>query len=183
MNRVMSGLALAAAAVAAPLAVQVQPAVAQSVDGGDIAAFYRARGGAPLWFAPRSGAAAQQLIQLLATAQADNLNPRRYNVRALQRAVQDAQSGNPAAIQRAEAMLSAAFVAYARDQKRDPGGIIYVDRELRPTPPSAQFLLGEAARAPSLSEFVSQMRWMSPIYANLRAALASRCPPAVAARC
>src|SRR5690349_17978133 len=174
MNRVMSGLALAAAAVAAPLAVQVQPAVAQSVDGAHIAAFYRARGAAPLWFAPRSGAAAQQLIQLLATAQADNLNPRRYNVRALQRAVQDAQSGNPAAIQRAEAMLSAAFVAYARDQKRDPGGVIYVDRELRPTPPSAQFLLGEAARAPSLSEFVSQMRWMNPIYANLRAALASR---------
>jgi murein L,D-transpeptidase YcbB/YkuD len=170
----MSGLALAAAAVAAPLAMHVQPAVAQSFDGGDIAAFYRARGGAPLWFAPRSGAAAQQLIQLLATAQADNLNPRRYNVRALSRAVQDAQTGNPAAVQRAEAMLSEALVAYARDQKRDPGGIIYVDRELRPTPPSAQFLLGEAARAPSLSEFVSKMSWMSPIYANLRAAIASR---------
>jgi murein L,D-transpeptidase YcbB/YkuD len=170
----MSGLALAAAAVAAPLAMHVQPAVAQSFDGGDIAAFYRARGGAPLWFAPRSGAAAQQLIQLLATAQADNLNPRRYNVRALSRAVQDAQTGNPAAVQRAEAMLSDALVAYARDQKRDPGGIIYVDRELRPTPPSAQFLLGEAARAPSLSEFVSKMSWMNPIYANLRAAIASR---------
>ena len=99
-----------------PLAMHVAPAAAQSVDGGEIADFYRARGGAPLWFAPRSGAAAQQLLQLLATAQADNLNSRRYNVQGLTRAVQDAQTGNPAAIQRAEAMLSAAFVAYARDQ-------------------------------------------------------------------
>ena len=35
-------------------------------------------------------------------------------------------------------MLSAAFVAYARDMSHDPGvGIIYVDPELKPTPPSA----------------------------------------------
>ena len=54
---------------------------------GEIADFYRARGGAPLWFAPNAGDAAPQLIQLLATAQADQLNPRRYNVRGLQRAV------------------------------------------------------------------------------------------------
>ena len=50
---------------------------------GEIADFYRARGGAPLWFAPSSGSAADQLIQLLASAQADHLNPRRYDVRGL----------------------------------------------------------------------------------------------------
>jgi L,D-transpeptidase YcbB len=175
MNKVSLGLALAAVAVAAPLATHVAPAAAQSVSGAEIADFYRSRGGAPLWFAPGSGAAAQQLLQLLATAQADNLNPRRYNVRALARAVQDAQRGNPAAIQRAEAMLSAAFVAYARDQKHDPGmGIIYVDPELRPTPPSAQQLLTQAAHAPSLSQYVGRIGWMNPIYANLRQAIASR---------
>src|SRR5205085_950118 len=108
-------------------------------------------------------------------AQADNLNPRRYNLRALSRVLQDARSGNPAAIQQAEAMLSAAFVAYARDQKHDPGvGIIYVDPELRPQAPSARTLLTEAAQAPSLSEFVGQMKWMNPIYASLRQAIASR---------
>jgi murein L,D-transpeptidase YcbB/YkuD len=175
MNRVVLGLALASAAVAAPLAMQSAPAAAQTIDGGGIAAFYRARGGAPLWFGPRSGAAAQQLVQLLATSQADNLNPRRYNVRGLQRAVQDAQSGNPAAIQRAEAMLSAALVAYAGDQKHDPGvGVIYVDPELRPTPPSARELLTQASHAASLSEFVGQMGWMNPVYASLRQAIASR---------
>jgi murein L,D-transpeptidase YcbB/YkuD len=175
MKRVSLGVALAAVAVAAPIAIHVQPAAAQGVSDGGIADFYRARGGAPLWFSPSSAGAAQQLLQLLSTAQADNLNPRRYNVRGLSRAVQDAQSGNPLAVQRAEAMLSAAFVAYARDQKHDPNiGIIYVDPELKPTPPSAMELLTQASRAPSLSEYVAQIKWMNPIYARLRQAIASR---------
>ena len=113
--------AAGAAGGAITLGATATPAAAQSADGAEVAAFYRSRGGAPLWFSPRSGAAAQQLVQLLATAQADNLNPRRYNARGLSRAVQDAATGNPAAVQRAEAMLSAAFVAYARDQRHDPG--------------------------------------------------------------
>ncbi|MEP7131175.1 MAG: L,D-transpeptidase family protein [Sphingomicrobium sp.] len=163
--------------IAAPAALSFAPAQAsaQTEDGGQIAQFYRSRGGAPLWFSPRSGAAAQQLVQLLATARADNLNPRRYNVRALQRAVQDASRGDPAAIQRAEGLLSGAFVAYVHDQKHDPRmGIIYVDPELRPTPPSAGALLNDAGRAPSLPEYVTQMGWMNPIYGQLRQAIASR---------
>jgi murein L,D-transpeptidase YcbB/YkuD len=174
MKRISLGLALAALAAATPLATHIGPAAAQGMDGGDITAFYRGRGGAPLWFSPRAGSAAQQLLQLLATAQADNLNPHRYNLRGLSRAVADARTGNPAAIQRAEVMLSSAFVAYARDQRHDPGGIIYVDPELAPTTPSAEALLIQASQAPSLSEFVGQMGWMNPIYANLRQALASR---------
>lgn len=177
--KMLTGAALAAAAIAAPPFAAVPSAAlaapkASATYGSEIAAFYRSRGGAPLWFSPRGGAAAQQLLQLLATAQADNLNPRRYNVRALGRAVADARTGNPAAIQRAEAALSAAFVAYARELKYDPGGIIYVDRELRPAPPSPQALLAQAARAPSLSEYVGQMGWMNPIYGQLRQAIASR---------
>jgi len=169
-------MAVAVLGLATPAVLSIAPshASAQPVDDGEIAAFYRARSGAPLWFSPRSGFAAQQLLQLLGTAYADNLNPRRYNVKALARAVQDAQSGNYAAVQRAEVMLSAAFVAYARDQKHDPGGIIYVDPELRPQPPSASELLTQAAHAPSLSDYIQQIGWMNPIYAQIRQALASR---------
>jgi len=168
---------LIAAAAAAPLAFQAAPvsaAVAAQPVGSEIADFYRMRGGAPLWLAPTSGAAAQQLISLLATAQADDLDPRRYNVKAISRALADARTGNPAAVQRADAMLSQAFVAYAGDQKHDPGGVIYVDPQLKPTPPSAMQLLSEAAHAPSLSDYVQNMSWMNPIYAKLRAAIASR---------
>jgi murein L,D-transpeptidase YcbB/YkuD len=140
-----------------------------------VAAFYRSRGGTPVWFSPTSGASVQQLLLLLSTAQADGLDPRRYRVRDLTRAAQAASRGDPAAIQRAESMLSEAFVRYAQDLKRDPNvGIIYVDRELRPTPPSAATLLAQLASAPSRSRYVEQMGWMSPVYAQLRRALASR---------
>jgi murein L,D-transpeptidase YcbB/YkuD len=168
------GLGAAGAAPLLSVGVPVQAAaLASSGLDGEIASFYRARGGQPLWLAPTSGAAAQQLISLLSTAQADHLNPRRYDPRGLARAVDEAR-GNPAAAQRAEAMLSAAFVAYARDQRHDPGGIIYVDPQLKPTPPSAAELLGAAAQARSLSDYVQNMGWMNPIYAKLRAAIASR---------
>jgi murein L,D-transpeptidase YcbB/YkuD len=147
-----------------------------SAASGEIAAFYRSRGNAPLWFSPSAGNAAQQLIQQLGTAHADNLNPRRYDIRGLQRAVQNAtQRRDPASIQRAEMMLSQALVAYARDLKRDPNvGVIYVDRELKPTPPSPRAVLAAAAASPSLGQYVSQLGWMNPIYAQLRQALASR---------
>lgn len=150
------------------------PAVARPAPSHDsgVEAFYRSRGGNLLWLGTNSGPAAQQLISLLATAQADHLNPKRYNVRALSRAVDDAR-GNPAAAQRADMMLSQAFVAYARDQKHDPGGVIYVDPELKPAPPSATELLSAAAHASSLSDYVQNMGWMNPIYAKLRAAIAS----------
>ena len=172
------GLAASAIALAAPAAVSLAPAHAAAVAGAssaEINAFYRSRGGAPLWLSLRSGAAAQQLIQLLSTAQADNLNPRRYNVRGLSKALAAARTGDPAAIQSAEMALSQAFVTYARDQRHDPRvGVIYVDSDLKPLPPSAPILLSQAASAPSLSDYVQQMGWMNPIYANLRLALASR---------
>ena len=175
-GRIVAAASVAVLGLVAPMAagnLAARTSAAAPFDG-EIADFYRARG-APLWLGPSAGPAAPQLIQLLATAQADRLNPRRYNVKGLQRAFTDAQSGNPAAIQRAEAMLSGAFVAYAQDLKHDPGvGIIYVDKELRPTPPSAGQLLMAASRASSLADYVQQMGWMSPIYAKLRQAIASR---------
>ena len=167
--------AAAAFLMAGPTAVVVTPAQAAAPADADVSGFYAARGGAPLWFSRTSGAAPEQLVQLIATARADGLNPQRYNIRPLGRAVQEARSGNPQAIRRAEAMLSSAFVAYARDLKRDPGvGIIYVDPELKPTPMSARALLNLAASAPSLSDYVERMGWMNPIYGRLRQALASR---------
>ena len=179
LNKIVAAAGvMAIIAISVPVAigsVPVHAAQASSPFDSEIADFYRGRGGQPLWFGPKAGAAAPELIQLLATAQADHLNPKRYNLRGLERAVADARSGSPGAIERAEAMLSAAFVTYARDLKHDPNvGIIYVDPELRPTPPSPQELLTDASRAPSLSDYVQKIGWMNPIYAKLRQAIASR---------
>ena len=175
------GLGLAAAAVVAlgssapSSAGPANAAVSSAAYEGDVASFYRARGGAPLWFSPKSGNAAQQLLQLLATAHADNLNPRRYNARGLARVVGEASRGNPGAIQRAEVALSQALIAYARDTRHDPRvGVIYVDPELKPTPLSSSALLSQAAAAPSLADYVQRMAWMNPIYGQLRQAIAGR---------
>jgi murein L,D-transpeptidase YcbB/YkuD len=173
--KLLTGAAIAAAPIAAvPLLLTPTPALAArhgDSTSAEVASFYRARGGAPLWFSPRSGNAAQQLLTLLSTARADNLNPNRYNVKGVARAVQAAQRGD---VGRSEQVLSQAFVAFARDVRHDPGGVIYVDTELKPTPPSAAALLGQAAAAPNLADYVENEGWMSPIYGKLRLALASR---------
>ena len=173
---VTAGIMMAGLFAVAPTWVTIGTAQAAAAPsyGGEVAQFYRSRAGAPLWFGPRSGPAAQLLVQMLETAQADHLNPRRYNIHGVERALAEGRSGDPAAVHDAEMTLSNAFVAYARDMKHDPGGIIYVDQELRPTPPSGLALLSQAAQAPSLADYVQQMGWMNPIYGKLRQAIASR---------
>jgi murein L,D-transpeptidase YcbB/YkuD len=171
--------AAAAAFAAAPLAIPAASPAEAAAKGSSVSRavndFYRARGGRLIWLAPNARGAGYQLLQLLSTAQADNLNPRRYPVRQIGRALQAAQRGNPAAMQRADIMLSEAFVAYARDMRHDPGvGIIYVDAALKPQPPSVHTLLSEAATSPRLGDYVQQLGWMNPVYGKLRQALASR---------
>ena len=163
-----AAVALAAVPMAAPVGSAAVAAKRGNPVEAEVNAFYAARGGRLLWLSPASGNAAQELLQLLSTSQVEGLNPNRYNVRGLSRAM--AQGG-----QRADMMLSTAFVNYVRDTKRDPGiGIIYVDPELRPGAASASSLLSQAATAPSLAGYVQSLGWMNPIYGQLRQALASR---------
>ena len=179
-TRFAAALALSTASVglfaATPATAAVgDSAAAEPQSGGSVNDFYRARGGAPLWFTPTSGHAAQHLLQLLSTAQVDGLNPKRYNIKGLAKALRAASGRDPRAVSRADMMLSQAFVAYARDLARDPGvGIIYVDPELRPAPPSAYALLNQVATARPLTEYVQKMGWMNPVYGQLRQALVAR---------
>src|SRR5918993_5018933 len=165
---VAAALVLAAAPLPASAAATAAPKVAAVTNDG-IGDFYRARNGRPLWLAPQAGNAAQMMLGLLNSASVDGLDPNRYQVRKIAGALQSARRGNARDVSRADAMLSQAFVAYARDLRQAPNlGIIYVDRELVPAPPSARFLLETAAAAPSLEVFVDSMGWMNPLYAQLR---------------
>lgn len=177
----LRGMAAAAALCACPLMMLgAAPAQAQAQagsvrPGGTAAEFYAARAGRPLWLAPQSGEAAQQLLQLLATSQIDGLNPASYNLKAINKALRSSWGGNPRAVQRAELLLSQAYVAYANDLKRNAPnvGTYYVDPELAARPESPRKLLEAAAAAPSLQRFVAEMHWMNPIYGQLRTALAA----------
>ena len=170
-----AGLALAGAplshAQAAPARAKPAAAAPAPAPRISVADFYRARQGAPLWLSKTSGDAAQQLFLMLSNARLDGLDPQNYRVTALQDALGKAWGGDKQAVLRADQLLSEAFVAYVRDLKRDPGGIIYVDAELKPVAPSPFTLLAQAATAPSLPDFVRTMKWMNPTYAELRSAL------------
>ncbi|HET7281133.1 MAG TPA: hypothetical protein VFI67_02315, partial [Sphingomicrobium sp.] len=146
-----AALALAAPAVAngqAAASAQLQHA---AVGGQSVDDFYRGRNGYPLWLAPNAGDSAQQLLNLLSTANLDGLDPAKYNVPALQQAMQAAKTGKRKYVEQADRMLSQAFAAYVADLRQDPGvGITYVDAGLKPTPPTPLAALLTATIAPSL---------------------------------
>jgi murein L,D-transpeptidase YcbB/YkuD len=176
--RLLSAVGVAAALVAAAAPLPLAPFEAQaqtssSSYGLAISDFYAARGDRPLWFG-EPGRQAEVLLELLASADLDRLEPDRYRVRSLERAVRAARNGDRRAVQRAEKMLSKALVDYVSDLRRPAGiGTIFVDPELRPAPPSPRGILEAAAAAPSLEGYVARMGWMHPLYGELRHALMS----------
>jgi L,D-transpeptidase YcbB len=170
----LCAMALAMAAVpasAGPLTSAA--ALAQPLGGQSVADFYAARDHRPLWLQDGSGAAATALIDLLRTADADGLDPSRYPVGELSRSLRSAWGGSPAQVRQADRMLSEAFVAYVRDLKRTPQvAIVWVDPALKPKAPNPRALLDAAAKAPDLERWLADMRFMNPIYAGLRHAIA-----------
>ena len=168
-------VAAAPASAQAPAPVPAAaPAATQPAASQTVADFYRLRNGAPLWLTPQAGDAAEQLISLLSTASIDGLNSSKYQPAVLETELQTALKKNKRKdVQRADEALSEAFVAYVDDLHQDPGvGVTYVDPQLRPVPPSPLAALLQAAAAPSLSDYVTQIGWMHPFYGQLRKALA-----------
>ena len=164
-----------AAAQSASSAPAAAPAAAQpAAMSQTVADFYRLRNGAPLWLTPQAGDAAEQLISLLSTAAIDGLNPSKYQPAVLETELQAARKKYKRKdVQRADEALSEAFVAYVDDLHQDPGvGVTYVDPQLKPVPPTPLAALLQAAAAPSLTDYVSQLGWMHPFYGELRKALA-----------
>jgi L,D-transpeptidase YcbB len=172
MSSVAAALALAAAPLAAHAAVISAPSEVRSGQG--ISDFYEARAGRPLWFG-QPGRQVELFLEILQSAGVDGLNPKKYRVSSLAKAARAARSGDQRDIRRSDLMLSQALVSYVRDL-RQPGniGIIYVDPELKPGPPSPRSILEAAAAAPSLERYVAQMGWMHPLYGQLRFSLMSR---------
>ena len=143
---------------------------------GEISTFYAYRS-SPLWtradgtFDP----AAIELVKLIETADDDGLDPAALHAAELAQAVNQAQaSPTPAALIEAEVRLSQAFVSYVAALRQvDGSGMTYEAATLRPRTLGAYFTLTEAAKSPSLAEYVRDMRWMHPLYAPLRRIVAA----------
>ncbi|HYC94832.1 MAG TPA: L,D-transpeptidase family protein [Sphingomicrobium sp.] len=127
----------------------------------------------PQWIREGDARAAIQLLALLQSSTLDGLDPQRFNIAALSRAVRDAGNGEAETVASANAMFDRALLSYVKALREAPtGDWIINDRDAIPTAPSADELLAEAASAPSLEQWLKAMPFLHPSYAELRRALA-----------
>lgn len=141
---------------------------------GQLKSFYATRGFWPLWAGGgRIGPEADALLPLLTTADLDGLKPASYHVAGLRAAIEEARSGDPRSVARAELALSGAFGRYVADMRR-PSKVkmAYLDAALKPGKSRLETVLRAAALPPSLKTYVAGMAWMSPHYVRLRQLLA-----------
>src|SRR5918996_1477349 len=74
----------------------------------------------PQWFAYGDDRAALRLIGLLESSALDGLDPDAFKIRDLKRAVRAASSGKMSAVDKANAALDRALIAYATALRRAP---------------------------------------------------------------
>jgi len=177
-------LAVALASAMVPVVAQAQfaPTEVQAairsarMPGRDLREFYRARSFQPLWIrSGELGPEADTFLRLVESAGVEGLDPGDYRPGALADEIEAARRGPPAALARAEILLTRRFAQYVRDVRRPPrrAAMIYAERGLAPVRPTARAVLERAARAPSLAEHFDTIGWMHPIYGRLRNALAA----------
>ncbi|MDQ3471365.1 MAG: hypothetical protein M3428_03145, partial [Pseudomonadota bacterium] len=157
---------VANAATQAPGAIHASASLPTS---GAVDAFYSTWRYAPIWF---SGSAAkpavQQLLQILNRAPVDGLASGPQLAAQVQSALQQAASGNPAAVTAAERTLSAAWVMYVQSVKRPTPGMIYAYDVLKPQGSRADQILLSASGAASLPMHLQAVANVNPIYAQIR---------------
>jgi murein L,D-transpeptidase YcbB/YkuD len=178
----LGSLAAASLALAVPFSAHAADSAGTLVSAvaaqasGEMKSFY-AHSDDTLWVT-REGAlrpAARELLALIRTADIDGLDPARLGAdeleATLRRAQQDASS---AALADAEIALSRALTRYVDAMLHQPAGadVIYEHDVLRPIAPTSATVLQAAADARSLEDYVGGMRWMHPLYAQIRGNLA-----------
>lgn len=173
------------AQAAGPLAASpLQAQLAENADG-ELRIFY-AHAAQPLWVSPEGSLdpAARSLLDLVQTANYDGIDPDRLNADELADAIRDAEEhGSPSALEKAELLLSRTFAEYvAALQQPGNAGMVYEHEALRPRSAETYFILDQAAKAPSLLEYVSGMGWMHPLYGPLRRTLLNERESSAAAR-
>jgi murein L,D-transpeptidase YcbB/YkuD len=152
--------------VPAPAATVAAPVEPVAADLG-IDLFYAARAEAPVWLKDEaSRAAAAKLPPILRNAPLDGLSDGPELAANVETAIARAQPGD-------DKIISAAWVRYVRALKAPVQGVTFGDPTLKPTAPTAGAVLGEAARASSLSAYVDEVAAVNPLYSAIRDAAVS----------
>jgi murein L,D-transpeptidase YcbB/YkuD len=160
-------LATAQPAAQAPAALPYQSATLQTA--ADVQNFYAGWRFAQIWF--RNGAAdpaVADFINILRRSSLDGLSTGPQIAASLEAAVQQAGTGNPAAVAYAEHSLSEALVLYAQVMEKPASGMTYGYEYLRPRPVNPGTLLQTAAGAPSLDGYLHTISDPNSIYTSIR---------------
>jgi len=161
-------LTVPATAATSPELAGNSPSTLAPVDQA-VGAFYAARHGAPLWLrGGANSAAADALIDVLQRASLDGLPSGPALAVEAQALIDRARSGDPAALARADRLLSAAWVMYSEALQTPPAGMTYADPWVAPRRDSPELILARAAGASSLVDHVRKVSSVNPIYAQLR---------------
>lgn len=166
--------AAAAALEASPVSEEVATRLAAPDADPDLAAFYAARDGRPLWFQRgKLSPEAKQFIARLRAAAADGLDPAHYQPDELAEAVRVARRDRELQAQ-AELMLSAALANWGSDLHRPKPAaeLLYSDPKFRSPEMTRREVLERVATAPSLKAGIASVAQMNSIYMRLRLALA-----------
>ncbi len=153
----------------------LQREIAAAATGPELRTFYAARSNRPLWFDEMGqlSPAAATLLQQLRTAPLDGVAADLFDLVQLTKSLDKARRADADDVARADVALSGALAAYVRATRGAAhDAMIYESNALAPSVPSVRAALDGAARGGPLDQYVGEMRWMHPLYAPLRAALA-----------
>ena len=127
------------------------------------------RRGVPIWYRAGGGPdAAATLSTTLRRAALDGLPTGPDLAVAVDVAARDAASGDPAAIAKADRLMSAVWLAYVAALRAPYSGMTYSDPRLTPRPVNAAVVLYQASAAASPAQHLAQVASVNPIYAPLR---------------
>jgi murein L,D-transpeptidase YcbB/YkuD len=122
-----------------------------------------------LWL--RGGAesgAARTLVGILARAPLDGLDSGPMLAAQAEALLARARTGDPAALNAADRLLSTAWIRYVQAVERPPAGMIYADPWVMPRTKTPGQILAAAASAESLGAHVRSVSQVNPLYARLR---------------
>ena len=153
-------------ATSTPPTAPIQSAAAQSYD--DYSRFYAASKNAPIWFRSGQAEAGPALVNILRRAPIEGFARGPELAAGVEAALAKAQTGDPAAVQEADRVLSRAWVAYVQAIHAPTPGMLYGEKWVTPTVPTTFAILGKALRAPVLVDHMRSVAAVNPIYSALR---------------
>lgn len=181
MHRKILKSALLAALISIPVMGSAQtvvgatatPQIAGLQYGDDISRFYTASKDAPIWFRAGQADAGPMLINILRRAPIEGFAKGPQLAAEVEAALSKAQTGDPAAVQAAERVMSNAWIGYVQAIHAPTPRMLYGEKWVTPAVPSSFAVMRLALNAPSLAQHLKSVSDVNPIYAGLRDAAVS----------